>query len=133
MMFVKSKKINRLKYNIRGGVLISQIGRLIETEAHKAGYRVIKNLTGHGIGRKLHEEPAEIANYYNRFNQAGSRKNFVVAIETFISTISAIANTKDDGWALAGNMGGFVAQHEHTILVTDGKPVILTETNGIWN
>jgi len=46
-------------HNIKGGIRISDIGFLIETEAKKRGYRVIKNLTGHGIGRSLHEEPGE--------------------------------------------------------------------------
>ena len=118
--------------NIKGGVRISEIGRLIETEAKKAGYTVIKNLTGHGIGRSLHEEPHEIANYRDRFNLARFKKNSVVAIETFISTRSTIADTQTDGWTLKGNRGGFVAQHEHTIMVTDGQPVIFTAQNGIW-
>jgi methionyl aminopeptidase len=118
--------------NIKGGVRISEIGKLIETEAKKAGYKVIRNLTGHGVGRNLHEEPHEIANYCDRFNTARFRKNSVVAIETFISTISTIANTQADGWTLIGNRGGYVAQHEHTIIVTDGAPVILTEMNDIW-
>jgi len=119
--------------NIKGGVRISEIGRLIETEAKKAGYTVIKNLTGHGVGRSLHEEPHEIANYCDRFNIARFKKNSVVAIETFISTRSTIAETGDDGWTLTGNKGGFVAQHEHTIMVTGGEPVIFTEQNGIWD
>lgn len=118
---------------IKGGVRISEIGRLIETEARKAGYTVIKNLTGHGIGRSLHEEPHEIANYCDRYNTARFKKNSVVAIETFISTRSTIAETQADGWTLIGNKGGFVAQHEHTIMVTDGKPVIFTAQNGIWD
>jgi len=119
--------------NIKGGVRISDIGRLIETEAKKAGYTVIKNLTGHGVGRSLHEEPHEIANYYDRFNTERFRKNSVVAIETFISTRSTIAETEADGWTLTGNKGGFVAQHEHTIMVTGGEPVIFTAQNGIWD
>ena len=119
--------------NIKGGVKIAEIGRLIETEAKRSGYTVIKNLTGHGIGRKLHEEPHEIANYYDRFNQTRFRKNSVVAIETFISTKSTIADTEEDGWTLVGNRGGFVCQHENTIIVTDGRPIILTEMNEIWN
>lgn len=118
---------------IKGGVKIADVGRLIETEAKKSGYTVIKNLTGHGIGRKLHEEPHEIANYYDRFNKTRFRKNSVVAIETFISTKSTIADTLADGWTLVGNKGGFVCQHEHTIIITDGTPVILTEMNEIWN
>jgi len=119
--------------NIKGGVRISEIGRLIETEAKKAGYTVIKNLTGHGVGRGLHEEPHEIANYCDRYNTARFKKNSVVAIETFISTRSTIADTQADGWTLSGNKGGFVAQHEHTIMVTGGQPVIFTAQNGIWD
>jgi methionyl aminopeptidase len=119
--------------NIKGGVRISEIGRLIETEAKKAGYTVIKNLTGHGVGRSLHEEPHEIANYYDRYNTERFKKNSVVAIETFISTRSTIADTQADGWTLSGNKGGFVAQHEHTIMVTGGQPLIFTAENGIWD
>ncbi|WP_210489393.1 type I methionyl aminopeptidase [Rufibacter aurantiacus] len=129
-----SKKILRKAIDhIKGGVRIAEIGRLIENEANKAGYKVIKNLTGHGIGRQLHEEPSEIANYYDRLNLKRFRKNSVVAIETFISTNSTIANTMKDGWTLVGNRGGFVTQHEHTIVITDGKPIILTEMNEVWD
>ena len=119
--------------HIKGGVRISDIGYLIETEAKKRGYKVIKNLTGHGIGRSLHEEPSDIANFRDRFNPARFRKNSVVAIETFISTSSTYAETLNDGWTMVGNKGGFMAQHEHTIVVTEGKPIILTEMNGVWN
>jgi methionyl aminopeptidase len=120
-------------YHIKGGVRISDIGHLIETEARKRGYKVIKNLTGHGIGKSLHEEPGEIANYRDRFNQTRFKKNAVVAVETFITTTSTYAETLNDGWTMVGNKGGFMAQHEHTIVVTDGKPIVLTEMNGIWN
>jgi methionyl aminopeptidase len=119
--------------NIKGGVLISDIGSLIETEAKRRGYKVIRNLTGHGIGRSLHEEPTEIANYRDRFNLTRFKKNSVVAIETFISTTSTHAETLNDGWTMVGNKGGFMAQHEHTIVVTDGRPIVLTEMNEIWN
>lgn len=119
--------------NIKGGVRISDIGHLIETEAKRSGYKVIRNLTGHGIGRALHEAPSEIANFRDNTNHARFKKNSVVAIETFISTSSTYAEPLEDGWTLVGNKGGFMAQHEHTILVTDGQPVILTDKNGIWN
>jgi methionyl aminopeptidase len=120
-------------FNIKGGTRISDIGHLIETEAKKRGYKVIKNLTGHGIGRRLHEEPSEIANFRDRFNITRFKKNSVVAIETFISTHSNYAVTLNDGWTMVGNKGGYMAQHEHTILITDNNPVILTEKNEIWN
>ena len=129
-----SKQIlHKAIHQIKGGVRISDMGFLIETEAKKRGYKVIKNLTGHGIGRGLHEEPGEIANYKDRFNLTRFKKNSVVAIETFISTTSTYAETLDDGWTMVGNKGGFMAQHEHTIVVTDGKPIVLTEMNEIWD
>lgn len=118
---------------IKGGIRISDVGFLIETEAKKRGYKVVKNLTGHGIGRSLHEEPSEIPNFRDRFNLARFKKNSVVAIETFISTTSTFAETLQDGWTMVGNKGGFMAQHEHTIVVTDGTPIVLTERNEIWN
>lgn len=116
---------------IRTGVRITDIGGLIETESKALGYTVIRNLTGHGIGRSLHEAPKEIANYYESRKQEKFTKNSVVAIETFISTKSTIANAGRDGWTLTGNKGGFTAQHEHTIVVTDEKPMVLTFMNGI--
>ena len=119
--------------HIKGGVRISDIGYLMESEAKKRGYKVIKNLGGHGIGRSLHEEPDELLNCRNRYDHRRFKKNAVVAIDTFISTISTYADTLNDGWTLVGDRGGYMAQHEHTIVITDNKPIILTEMNGIWD
>jgi len=117
---------------ITGGVKIADIGKLIETKAKNAGYTVIRDLGGHGVGRSLHEEPDAIMNYYDRRDTARRfRKDSVVAIETFISTKSTNIQTEADGWTFTGSKGGFVAQHEHTILITSGKPIILTAKNGI--
>lgn len=120
-------------YNIKEGVKISDIGKLIETEAKKSGFKVIKNLAGHGVGRSLHEEPENILNYRVKTNRERFRRNTTVAIETFISTKSIFAVELNDGWTLVGNKGGYVTQHEHTILITDKEPIILTKSNGIWN
>lgn len=119
--------------NISGGVKIADIGHIMETEAKKRGFKVIKNLGGHGVGKSLHEQPDELLNYRNQWDMRRFKKNTVVAIETFISTTSTLADTLPDGWTLVGNKGGFMAQHEHTVLITDGAPIILTEMNGIWN
>jgi methionyl aminopeptidase len=119
--------------NIKGGVRIADIGHLMETGARKRGYMVIKNLGGHGIGRGLHEEPSELLNYKNRFDRRKFKENSVVAIETFIATDSSYAVELKDGWTMVGNRGGYMAQHEHTIVVTNGAPIILTEMNGIFN
>lgn len=118
---------------IKGGVKISDIGHLMESEAKKRGFKVIRNLGGHGIGKSLHEQPDELLNYRNRSDQRRFRKNSVVAIETFISTSSTYVVEQQDGWTLSGNQGGYMAQHEHTLVVTDTQPIILTEKNGIWD
>lgn len=127
--FILKKAID----SITGGVRISDIGHLMENEAKKRGYRVIKNLGGHGIGRSLHEQPDELLNYKNRFDQRRFKKNSVVAIETFITTTSTYADTLSDGWTLVGNRGGYMAQHEHTIVITNNEPIVLTAMNGIWD
>ncbi len=129
-----SREILRKAINaIKGGVKINEIGGLIESEAKKHGYKVIKNLGGHGLGRALHELPDAILNYRDRLDQRRFRKDTVVAIETFITTDSSWAVEAPDGFTLIGDKGGFSVQHEHTIIVTDGLPIILTEQNGIWD
>ena len=124
--------LHKAIHSIKGGVKISDIGYLIETEAKKSGFKVIKNLAGHGVGRSLHEAPEDILNYRVKTNRERFRKNTTVAVETFISTQSTVAVQLNDGWTLVGNRGGYVTQHEHTILITEGEPVILTQSNGIW-
>ncbi|WP_224998035.1 type I methionyl aminopeptidase [Cesiribacter sp. SM1] len=118
---------------IKGGVKIADIGGLIESEAKKAGYNVIRNLVGHGVGRSLHESPREIPCFYDKANRNRFKTNSVVAVETFISTAASYAHEQEDGWTLIAKDGSYVAQHEHTILITDGEPVILTQANGIWS
>ncbi len=120
-------------FRIKHGMRVSELGGYIHDSAKKVGYTVIKNLTGHGVGRSLHEEPRSIANYREAFNFRRFRENEVVAIETFISTKSEFTKTDNDGWTLRGDKGGFVAQHEHTILVTRQEPEILTLSNEIWS
>lgn len=127
--YILAKAIN----SIKGGVKISDLGYIIETEAKNKGFKVIKNLAGHGVGRSLHEAPENILNYRVKSNQERFKKNTTVAIETFISTKSTVAVALNDGWTLVGNKGGFVTQHEQTILITDKNPIVLTASNGMWN
>lgn len=117
--------------HIKGGVRMADVGGLIEKEAKKSGYKVIRNLAGHGVGRSLHEAPEHILNYKERFDKKRFKKNSVVAIETFIASHSDYADELNDGWTLVGDKGGVVCQHEHTIVITDDKPLILTAANGI--
>ncbi len=116
--------------SIRTGVSISSLGHQIETGAKKMGFKVIRNLAGHGVGRSLHEAPENILNCKDPSNKDKFTENSTVAIETFIATKSTQAVELEDGWTLVGNKGGYITQHEHTILVTNTTPIILTEPNG---
>lgn len=127
-----SRRIQRQAISrIRGGLRIAELGRLIECEAWKSGYRVIRNRAGNGVGRSLHEEPNDVDNFYDRYNTERFKKHAVVAVEPFIATRSTLACTLDDGRTLVGNRGGLVAQHKHTIVVTDQEPIILAAGNRI--
>lgn len=123
--------LNEAIKNIKPGVRIADIGGLINNHAKKLGFTVIKNICGHGIGRKLHEEPSEIACWKDRTNRQRFKRNSVIALETFISTKAKYVYEEDDGWTLSTRDGSFVAQHEHTMIVRDDFPEILTFENGI--
>ena len=110
----------------RTGAKLNRIGEVVQKEAKASGFDVIRNLTGHGIGRKLHEEPS-ILSYYDPHQRGRLGKGMVVAVETFVSTGGRFAEETGDGWTLVADDGGFVAQYEHTVIVTDGEPIIVTK------
>ncbi len=110
----------------KAGTRLNQIGRAIQNEARASGFQVIKNLSGHGIGRKLHEAPDSIVNYYEPRDSRLLRAGLVLAVETFISSGAEEVEEGSDGWALVTPDGSYVAQFEHTIVVTDKAPIILT-------
>ncbi|MFZ4453627.1 type I methionyl aminopeptidase [Salibacterium aidingense] len=110
----------------KAGAKLNGVGRAVHRTAAKFGYRVIKNLTGHGVGSSLRDEPAHIFNYDVPWNKELLKEGMVIAYEPFVSTKAEEVVPSSDGWALKVNPGEFVAQKEHTIIVTKGNPVIVT-------
>lgn len=110
----------------RAGAKINLIGQAIDKTAKKAGFTTIKDLGSHGIGRSLHEEPHFIANFYNKDDTRVLSEGQVITIEPFISTASESTTTADDGWTLLTDKGNFSAQYEYTMVITRGKPLVLT-------
>lgn len=110
---------------IKPGSKKSGIGKAVYQTARKNGLTVIKNLTGHGIGRKIHEAPDHIYNYYEPWDDELLKEGMVIAFEPFISTLEEEVFEKEDGWTFTTEKS-FVAQYEHTIIVTKNGPVILT-------
>ena len=111
----------------KSGIKLNQIGRAIQNEARRNGFNVIKDLTGHGIGRKLHEEPEYVFNFFNKSEDYLLKEGLVLAIEPFISAGAEYTVEDNDGWTLRTEDRSLVAQFEHTIVITQGKPIILTE------
>lgn len=111
----------------KAGGKINQIGRAIHRQATADGFRVIRNLSGHGIGRGLHEEPDNILNFRDPRDTRLLTKGTVLAVETFLTTGAEWVEQAEDGWGLVCADGSFVAQFEHTIVVTDHEPILLTK------
>lgn len=110
----------------RAGAPINRIGKAIQDTAKAHGFRVIRNLAGHGIGRSLHEEPGDIVSYHDRRDTRRLQFGQVVAIEPFLSTRSTQVTEAGDGWTLVGHPANLSAQFEHTIIVTHGAPIVAT-------
>ena len=110
----------------KAGSPLNGISRSVQTEARKRGYNVIYDLTGHGIGRQLHEEPREILNYYDPKDRRILNEGLVLAIEPFLTTGVGRVVEERDGWSLRTSDNAIAAQFEHTVIVTKNEPIILT-------
>jgi methionyl aminopeptidase len=109
----------------RAGMAINTVGRAIDSEVRRRGYRVIPELGGHGIGRTIHEDPL-VPNYFDPQATAALTEGLVVTVEPIIAAGVGRVRQAPDGWTLPTTDGGLSAHVEHTIVVTDGRPLILT-------
>ncbi len=105
---------------------INLIGKRITQVAREGGYRTLKDLGSHGIGRSLHDEPQFIANFYDSKDKRTLKEGQVITIEPFLSTRAELTYVADDGWTLLTPKGNRSAQFEHTMVITKDKPIILT-------
>lgn len=112
----------------KAGQPINGIGAAIERTAKAYGFKVIENLGSHGVGRALHEEPEHIAGYFDRTDTRILTEGMVITIEPFLSTKSRIVTDTSDGWTLAGVKGNLSAQYEHTMIITKGAPIVVTQS-----
>lgn len=110
----------------RAGQPLNGIGAAIQRTAKTYGFRVIENLSSHGVGRALHEDPAHIPGYFDPTDERVLTEGMVITIEPFLSTKSRIVNETDDGWTLVGARGNLSAQYEHTMIITRGDPIVVT-------
>jgi methionyl aminopeptidase len=109
----------------RAGNRISEIGRAVEAEVRKSGFFVVHQLCGHGIGRTIHEEP-EVPNFPDPRASQILTEGLVITIEPIIASQSSRALLARDGWTMRTAGRGLAAHHEHTLMITNGEPLILT-------
>lgn len=111
----------------RAGQPINRIGAAIQRTAKSFGFRIIENLGSHGVGRALHEEPEHILPYFDPRDRRLLKEGMVITIEPFLSTRSRVVTTKPDGWTLVGSRDNLSAQYEHTMIITRGEPIVVTQ------
>jgi methionyl aminopeptidase len=116
---------------IEGG-RVYDIAKAVQTRVESAGFSVVRELVGHGVGRHLHEEPP-VPNFVpgllhrSRYPNVKLRKGMVLAIEPMVNTGLYHVHTANDGWTVYTADGKAAAHFEHTIAIDGGTPRILTK------
>jgi methionyl aminopeptidase len=117
--FAKAMEVARV------GNRVNDIGRAVEDEVHRRGFRVLRDLNGHGIGRTIHEEPS-IPNYFDPRLTRRLTEGLVITVEPIIGESTSQWVDGDDGWTVRTADGSLAAHYEHTLVITRGKPILLT-------
>lgn len=111
--------------HVRAGARLSDIGHAVQTVAEGAGFSVVREYVGHGIGRAMHEEP-QVPNYGDPGKGMKLKVGHVLAVEPMVNLGSSETQLNDDGWTVITADGSLSAHFEHSIAVTDDGPEVLT-------
>ena len=109
----------------RAGRPIHCIGKAVEREVRKRGFTVITALVGHGVGRHIHEDPV-VSNIFHPADSRPLTDGLVLTIEPLIAERSERVIEDDDGWTVRTADGGLSAHYEHTVVIREGRPLLLT-------
>src|SRR5436305_751138 len=115
-----SDVLDRVSELVRPGITTKEVD-----EAVRHHFSVVREFVGHGVGRKLHEEP-QIPNYGRRGSGPKLKSGMTLAIEPMINMGTAAVRLLDDGWTVRTADGMPSAHFEHTVLITRNEPEILT-------
>ena len=107
------------------GNRVTDISRAVQQYVEKNNFSVVREFVGHGVGRKMHEEP-QIPNFVDRNSNQKLRSGMTLAIEPMVNVGSANVKILKDGWTVVTQDGSLSAHFEHTVLVTENQPEILT-------
>ena len=109
----------------RTGERVSVIGKAVESEARRSGFAVVRELCGHGVGRKIHEHPS-VPNYEDLFSRDMLTEGLVIAVEPMLTELPSRAVQSDDGWTIRTRSGCLAVHEEHTIVIREGTPLVVT-------
>jgi methionyl aminopeptidase len=101
------------------------VGRAVEAEASRDRFYVVRELQGHGLGPGIHEPPA-VPNFDDPSASVRPEEGLVLAVEPILSATRAYAVEGGDGWTLRTHDGALAVHHEHTVVVRDGAPLVVT-------
>jgi methionyl aminopeptidase len=110
---------------LRDGRRLGDVGHAVQTMAEAAGYSVVREYSGHGIGRAMHEAPS-VYNHGRRGTGMRLRSGMTLAVEPMVNAGGSATVTLDDGWTVVTADGSLSAHVEHTVALTDDGPVVLT-------
>lgn len=111
--------------HLKVGNTLGDVGWMIQNHAEQAGFSVVRELIGHGLGRALHEAP-EVPNYGKKGKGIAIRNGLVVAIEPMINMGQRYVVQEKDGWTIRTADRKPSAQYEHTLAVVNGKAEVLS-------
>jgi len=104
---------------------VGDIGAAVQQEVEKNGFSVVRQLVGHGIGRRLHEKP-QVPNYGSIGRGMRLSDGLLLAIEPMVNSGDAFVKTLSDGWTVITADGSLSAHAEHTVMIHGREPEILT-------
>lgn len=126
LMDVTSESLNRALAAVKAGARLGDVSHAVEKYATERGMSVVREFTGHGIGRRLHEEPS-IPNFGRPGSGPVLKAGMTLAIEPMLCLGRADVIVKNDGWTAVSADGSLAAHYEHTVAVTEDGCEILTE------
>jgi len=129
LMRVTQEALGLAIEKVRLGNRLGDVCSAVQQHVEAAGYSVVREFVGHGIGRKMHEDP-QVPNYGTPGQGPRLREGMVLAIEPMVNTGSAEARVLDDKWTAVTVDGGYSAHFEHTVAVTQNGPWVLTRPEG---
>ena len=112
--------------NATVGKRLGDIGSAICEHVRSYGFDVVREYVGHGVGRELHEDP-EVPNYGHPGHGIRLYRNMVIAIEPMTTAGSHEVRVGKDGWLVTTRDHSLASHYEHTVLITDGEPELLTK------